>query len=332
MLLDANLSPSARYTAVMTAQTYFVADIGATNARFALANGQGELERVAVVPTTQLGGGADFAQQVRTALAVDTLDGVCVALAGPVQAGQGKITNGDLALGETGLASAFGAPAVLANDFYALAHGVPKFAKLQQLGGLAAAPGVKAVLGAGSGLGMSLVVPSESNGWQVLASEGGYGDLACANELEQAVQQILQQRFDHVCWETVLSGPGLVHLYQALAELWGTKADDVTPEWITANGVEAQIPLCHQTLEMFFGFQGAAAGNLALTGYALGGVYIGGGIAPKLVEFAQTSGLRRRFDERGALSPLVQKIPLYIVLDQHPGLLGALTLLQRRLG
>ena len=129
----------------------------------------------------------------------------------------------------------------------------------------------------------------------------------------------------------MLSGPGLINLYQALAELWGYPAEEVTSEWITEQGVDAQVPLCHQTLDLFFGFLGSAAGNLALTGYATGGVYIGGGIVPRLEAFARTSALRRRFDERGELSATVRNIPLYLIMDTYPGLNGALEVLRSRL-
>ena len=88
--------------------------------------------------------------------------------------------------------------------------------------------------------------------------------------------------------------------------------------------MDAQEPICHQVLELFFGFLGGAAGNLALTVCAEGGVYIGGGIVPQLEEFAATSALRRRFDERGALCDYAKQIPLYLILDDNPGLIGAL--------
>ena len=172
--------------------------------------------------------------------------------------------------------------------------------------------------------------------WRVIPSEGGHADVACASELEVAVLQVLLQRFAHVCWETILSGPGLVNLYEALAEVWGyppeSPGEPLTPEWISEMGVDAQVPLCHQTLEMFFGFLGAAAGNLALTVYATGGVYIGGGIVPQLELFARSTPMRRRFEERGRMRDVLQQVPLYLIADQHPGLLGAARLLRRQLG
>lgn len=320
----------------MPTDLLFVADIGATNARFAIADFERGLNHVVVLPTADLGDGRAFHAQVEQALGLGRFTAGCVAMAGPLQDGKIKITNGKLTLSQAELSSSFDCPMLLRNDFVALAHGVPVCQELVQLGGESNAQGVKAVIGAGSGLGMSLILPRSTNQggdrFEVLPSEGGYADLACTNELEHAVLQSLQQRLDHVCWESVLSGPGLVNLYHALSELWGYPTDpDVTPEWITERGVDAQVPLCHQTLDMFFGFLGAAAGNLALTGYATGGVYIGGGIAPRLEAFARTSALRRRFDERGDLSDTVQNIPLYLILDAYPGLQGALEVLRPEL-
>jgi glucokinase len=104
----------------------------------------------------------------------------------------------------------------------------------------------------------------------------------------------------------------------------------VGPEWITRQGVDAAEPVCHQTLEVFCGLLGAAAGNLAVTAYALGGVYLGGGILPGMVEFVRSSPLRRRFEERGPMTERVRRIPLYLVRDGTPGLVGALACLLDR--
>jgi glucokinase len=186
---------------------------------------------------------------------------------------------------------------------------------------------VKVVLGPGSGLGMGILIPDQG-GWQVLPSEGGHADLAPGNPLEQEILSLLQAKHGSVCWETVLSGPGLVNLYEVVCQLWGSEPQAATPEWISAQGVAAIEPICHQTLELFFGLLGAAAGNLALTVCAYGGVYIGGGIVPALRDFAATSALRRRFEECCDLAGFTKDIPIYLILDEHPGLIGALACLR----
>ena len=315
-----------------------LADIGGTNARFAISDRNGAPMDVQVVPTPSLADGSGLVALLAQRFDLSQLDAASIALAGPVQNGAGRITNGALRLEAAGLAQQLQLPVTLINDFFALAHGVPDFKQLYTLGGAAAvADQPRALLGPGTGLGMSICVPDagQSDGWRVLASEGGYADLATTSPLEAEVLSLLQTQCAHVCWETVLSGPGLVLLYRTLARLWGdaqaAQDPNVTAAWITEQAHEAKVPLCHQTLELFFGWLGAAAGNLALTGYALGGVYIAGGIVPRLAEAAAASPLRRRFEERGALSHLVAGIPLHIVMDEYPGLRGAARAGRKRL-
>ena len=187
----------------------------------------------------------------------------------------------------------------------------------------------KAVIGPGSGLGMAVLAPDGVSDWLVFASEGGHADMAPGTPLEQEVLQILLAEHEQVSWETVLSGPGLINLYRAVCVLWDVTPLEVTAAWITHSGVDAEEPICHQVLELFFGILGGAAGNLALMVCAEGGVYVGGGIVPQLADFAATSALRRRFDERGALSNYAKQIPLYLILDENPGLIGALQSLSR---
>ena len=260
----------------MAQRPVLVADIGATNARFALTAGDGALRNTQVVPTAQLADGSLLPELLAQRYDFAEVAGLCLGMAGPVVEGKGQMTNGRVGLDRAVLAAQLERPVLLLNDFQALAHGVPRFSALSQLGGTAKAGEVRAVLGPGSGLGMSLCIPDPGLplGWRVLASEGGYADLAPGSPLEAEVLALLQARFAHVCWETVLSGPGLVRLYQALAQIWGDSAAATDPTvdaaWITKQALDAQVPLCHQTLELFFAWLGAAAGNLALTSCARG--------------------------------------------------------------
>jgi glucokinase len=137
------------------------------------------------------------------------------------------------------------------------------------------------------------------------------------------------EHHQHVCWETVLSGSGLQNLYAAMCALWGMRPGDMSPADITAQGQEMADPVCHQTLETFCALLGAAAGNLAVTVAATGGVYIGGGIVTRMLEFVRSSPLRRRFEERGAMTEFVKPIPLLVITEPQPGLLGAARCLQR---
>ncbi len=311
-----------------TSETWVVADIGATNVRVAAATRAGLVSAPVRMRTADYATSSDLLQDGLRRLGIDRSAGCCLAIAGPVVEGAGRITNGTLGFDEHTLAAAAGCPVRLVNDFHALARALPVLERLRPLGGPAEPrSGAKAVLGPGSGLGMGILVPVDSN-WLVVPSEGGHGDLAPGTPLESELLQLLQFEHGHVSWETVLSGPGLVHLYSAVCRLWGTEPEPATPEWVTAQGLEADEPVCHQTLDIFCGLLGAAAGNLAVMVCARGGVYIGGGIVPKLADFVAASPLRRRFDERGNMTDFVRDIPLYIIQDEEPGLLGALECLR----
>lgn len=314
------------------ADCQLIGDIGATHSRLAIVDKTGW--RNENFPTTEYATAADLLEAAAERLGYTQLSGCCFAVAGPVLAGIGTITNGRIEFVEAELAALLGCPVKVVNDFYAIGCGIPAFTDLLQLGGRdyaaegAVADGVKIVLGPGSGLGMGILVPG-SDGWHVLPSEGGHADLAPGNPLEQEILSLLQAKHGSVCWESVLSGPGLVNLYEVVCQLWGSEPNAATPEWISEQGVAADDPICHQTLDLFFGLLGAVAGNLALTVCAHGGVYISGGIVPALQDFAVTSPLRRRFDERCGLADFTQDIPIYVVLDENPGLVGALVCLEK---
>ena len=313
------------------ADQFLIADIGATHSRFALADGELVVSEVLRLATSEHDDAESLIAAARDGLGFVRLDGCCIAMAGPVQDGRGAVTNATLALDRDDLSERLGCPSVVVNDFFALAHAVPELKRLQQIGGDKHPEGVKVLLGPGSGLGMSVLIEPGDGQMLVLPSEGGHADLAPASPLELEVLQILGDRLPHVTWESVLSGPGLVNLYSALCAIWGVEQENVTAEWVTAQGVNVDEPICHQVLELFFGFLGSAAGNLALTVCAQGGVYIGGGIVPAIVrsnpDFAATSPLRRRFEERGRLTDYAASIPLKVILDEDPGLLGALACL-----
>lgn len=300
-----------------------VADIGATSARFGLGGREG-VARHAEFATGDFACATDLLAAATEALATGALDCACLAVAGPAMQGRATVTkHPELQFDAAQLEDVLGCPVQVVNDFHALAMMAPVAEPVRQVGGGAGDDGVKAVIGPGSGLGMAGLIPVAS-GWRPLASEGGHADLAPGSPLEQELLGVLQRRHGHVCWETVVSGPGLARLHQAVAELWGTPVEALSPARISALGMSVEDPLCHQTLEIFFGLLGSAAGNLALTFCATGGLYIGGGIIPQLADFAPTSPLRRRFEERGELSGYVEPIPIYLMLDPLSGLKGAL--------
>ena len=300
-----------------------VADIGATSARFGVGD-RGGLARHAEFATADFSCAADLLAAATEALAAGALDSACLAVAGPAMQGRATVTkHPELQFDAAELEAALGCPVQVVNDFQALAMMAPAAEPVRQVGGGSGDDGVKAVIGPGSGLGMAGLIP-DGDSWRPVPSEGGHADLAPGSPLEQELLSVLQRHHGHVCWETAVSGPGLVRLHQAVAELWGAPAEALSPAQISALGVSVEDPLCHQTLEIFFGLLGSAAGNLALTLCATGGLYIGGGIIPQLADFASASPLRRRFEERGELSGYVAPIPICLMLDPLSGLKGAL--------
>jgi len=314
----------------MSTPAYLVADVGATNTRFAVGEPSGALGDPVRLHTADFASAVALVQEGMARLGVAAPAGVCLAIAGPVAGGAGRLTNGILAFDGRDLGAALGVPVRIVNDFHALARALPVLHRVRTLGRVSTGlpDGVKAVIGPGSGLGMGILVP-QGGDWLVVPSEGGHADLAPGTPLEDELLQLLQVEHGHVSWETVLCGPGLVRLHGAVCRLWGAQLEAATPEWITRRGATGEDAVCHQTLEVFFGLLGAAAGNLAVTVCARGGVYIGGGIVPALADFAAASALRARFDQRGRFSDYLREIPLALILDDDPGLRGALECLLR---
>ena len=306
--------------------SFLAADIGGTHARLALADRSGGLSRIRTYPSAEYASGAVLVARYLLDEALSDLAGCCVAVAGPVTVGRGRLTNGQAVCDERELAAAVGsARALVINDFAAIGNALPSLGAnaLKTIGPeLTPVVGTKAALGPGTGLGMGFVVP-EGQGWRVLPSEGGHGSFAASDPLEAEILALLQQQHGFVAWETVLCGPGLVNLYAAVCLVWGCAAEVALASEITARALTADDPVCHQTLEIFCNLLGTAAGNLALTVCATGGVYLAGGILPRIGDFLNTSQFRRRFEARGPLSAYVGAIPTWLVLEPDVGLLGA---------
>lgn len=306
-----------------------IADIGATHARFWRVSDNFEVAARWDTSTQRASSVTGLLDD-----AVDHLGGeftqALFAVAGPLAVDQSiSVTNADLVFQPSQCADHLSCPVSLVNDFHAVARGLPDFEWLHQIGGAeprAAMP--KAVLGPGSGLGMATLVPSAVHDgrsvWLVLEGEGGHADMSPTSHLETELWSILSQETGQVSWESVLSGAGIVNLYRATSIMWGAQPEDRSPKDICESGVSMSEPICHQTMELFAGLLGCCAGNLALTSGAQGGVYIAGGIAPKIADFLSASPLRRRFEEKGRMSGYMKAIPIYVVQDESPGLIGAL--------
>jgi glucokinase len=304
-----------------------VADIGATNARFALYLPGARPEAALVLPV------ADFAtieEAAREALAraEPGPPPLCAAMAvaAPVAGDRVEMTNHPWRFSREALRVALGLERLLViNDFTAVALSLPHLdgRERRQLGGGTPVPNAPlGVLGPGTGLGVSGLVPCGA-GWTTLASEGGHVDLAPGGEPEAQILERLRRRFGHVSLERVLSGPGLANLYWAFAEIAGERpADPPTAEEITARARSNSCPHSVAAVATVCGLVGAAAGDLALTLGARGGVYIAGGIVPKLGPAFDSACFRRRFEAKGRFSTYLASIPTYVITAAQPALLG----------
>jgi glucokinase len=309
-----------------------LADIGGTNARFALAEGANIVEprifRCADFTSLDQAAEAYLAAIGRTG--ADRPKRGAFDVAGPVTGDEISFTNlvWKFSIEKTRQTLRFDQLKVI-NDFAAVAACVPKLAAgdRMQVGAGAPAEGVIGVLGAGSGLGVGGLAPTEK-GWKVLPGEGGHVTMAAADDREAAVLAVLRQRYGHVSAERVLSGPGIVNLYTALCALEKTAAREVVPADVTTAALDGSDPICVEAVSMFSRMLGTVAGNLALTLGALGGVYIAGGIVPRLGDFFAKAGFRAQFEDRGPMTKFVAPIPTYVITHPLPAFLGLIAALE----
>ena len=310
----------------MTGTRSLVADIGATNARFGLLDPSGRLLHTR---TLLCADHATLEEAARAYLELAQPDAHpvegAIAIAGPVTGDLLTMTNHPWTFSVKGTRDALGLDRlVVVNDFTAAAMGIPLLPeedRLQVGDGEAVAGEVIGVIGPGTGLGVSGLVQG-ATGWTALAGEGGHVTMAGVNDRESAVLSQLRQRFSHISAERVISGQGLVNLYGALTRLDGREPEPVSPADVGTRGLDGSDPVCVEALEMFCGMLGTVAGNLALTLGARGGIYIAGGIVPRLGSFFTRSTFRERFVEKGRLRDYLSPIPTYVVIHELPAFLG----------
>jgi glucokinase len=309
-----------------------VGDIGATNARFALLTEDMRPTRVrvsAVDDHPTLDGAiaayiaAESARPREAALAV----------ASPMTGDEVTLTNHPWSFSIAALKEKLELTRLLVvNDFTANALAVPHLGPDERSkigGGAEVARAPVGVLGPGTGLGVSGLVPA-GDGWQALASEGGHATMPPADDRESTVLALMRHRFDHVSAERVLSGPGLVNLYQTLAELEHVRALPYTAAQIADRHTGELDPLCREAFDLFCAMLGTVASDLALILGARGGIYIAGGIVPRHgVAFAE-SRFRARFEDKGRFRAYLAAIPTYVVTSPIPAFLGLGALLAQK--
>jgi glucokinase len=311
-------------------------DVGGTNARFGWqANAHSSIEHVLVLPCAAH---ETLEAAIRTYLEVKSLPmprAGALGIANPITGDAIRMTNHHWSFSISEMQRSLGLQQLnVINDFTALALALPSIAKdnLVQVGGtVAQAYAPKALIGAGTGLGVSGLIPTDANDhWVAIAGEGGHVTLAAQTESEYRVIELIRQRYGHVSAERVLSGQGLVDLYLALRQLQKQQPVDVAgAAEITAWALQDKDPLALQSIEMFAGFLGSVTGDLALTLGARGGVYLGGGIVPRWLGWFETSQFRERFEAKGRFKAYLKDIPVWVInAAESPALLGAARSLQ----
>lgn len=306
-------------------------DIGGTNARFGWQAAENEtISHVQVFPSAEH---ASLLEAVKTYLVQQGLNAPpCAAfgIADPVAGDQVAMTNHNWQFSINALRAEMGVARLLVlNDFTALALSLPQLPEAQKraVGGGHAAPNAAiGLIGPGTGLGVSGLLPvGYQNKWIPISGEGGHVTLSATTTLEFTVLQHLQKRYGHVSAERAISGAGLVDLYHVLCEMKdGHGREITTPAEVLARAQVVPLSTANQAVDMFCGFLGGVAGDLALTLGALGGIYIGGGIVPRMGERFHTSPFRARFEDKGRFKSYLQKIPSWVIHSPvSPALQGA---------
>ena len=264
-------------------------------------------------------------------------DAASFGYAGAVEGGRGHGTNIPWAADHAVLARALSLPkAHVMNDLVATGYGIPALSEADLepvLPGTARTSENAGILAAGTGLGEAVLAAVEG-GHLPIASEGGHSDFAPRTDLEIEVFRDLRARFGRVSYEHVVSGPGLVNVGRVLHALTGaTKAwraheeaaesEDALPALISSNALEGVCPECAGSLDLFVGVYGAEAGNLALRCVARGGIYLGGGIAPRVLPALRGETFRTAFREKPPHRELLEAIPVHVIRNERTALLGA---------
>lgn len=313
------------------------ADVGGTNARFALVEvteGSTRIARRQQFASQDAPSLASIAQRFIAESGGQSFSRACFGVACRVIEGICRSANLPWTIDERELAAAIGVPETsIINDFDAIGHGLALLAPadvvtLQR--GEPIAHGTIALIGAGTGLGEAFLTWDGAR-YRVQASEGGHVNFAARDELEWGLYAVLQAEFEHVSYERVVSGPGLVRIYTYLASAAGGESPLVRDEMVRADpaavivrhGLAGTDRACEHAVELFTSLLGAHAGNLALTVLATGGVYVAGGIAPRMVDKLRTGPFLGSFRDKGRLSGFVERVPVHVITNGDVGLLGA---------
>ena len=319
-----------------TKQLVLAGDIGGTKTNLALFSVRGDklhTEAARTFPSKQYSGLTPILKEFGTA---QRFEAACFGIAGPVVDGRVKTTNLPWLIDTDQLRRALKLRAVhLLNDLEASAFGLftlenDEFLTLNE--GEMRESGNKALIAAGTGLGQAILY-DDGQHFRPIASEGGHGDFAARSEIEVELWRYLSARFGHVSYERAISGPGLVNIYRFLKEARGMaeptelaqrfSSGDDAGAVISQAGLAGEFEICVHALDLFTSAYGAEAGNLALRAKAVRGIYVGGGIAPKIAVKLQDGAFMRALTDKGRYSDFLKAVPVQVVLNERTALRGA---------
>jgi glucokinase len=325
-----NQDESRAIAEITASDPRLIADVGGTNARFGWQAGPGApISDIQVLQVTDHARIQDAIRCYLDGLGLGVPGAVAIAIANPITGDQVHMTNASWSFSQAAVKAEFGFTTFrLLNDFTALALALPDLPanQLHQVGGGAAVPRATiGLVGAGTGLGVSGLVPVGGEGWVPLAGEGGHVTLPAITARERLVMDGLAQRYGHASAERLVCGQGLLDTFGLLCKADGVVPGSInTAAAVTEAALKAHHPQAVEALTMFCAVLGTVAGNLALTLGAHGGVYVGGGIVPRLGAWFDTSPFRERFEAKGRFKQYLAGIPVWVITAaQSPALLGA---------
>ena len=314
-----------------------LADIGGTHARFTIESAPARFEHAGSLRCAEH---ADFHAAVTAYLSglpagrLAPIEHAAIAIANPVEGDDVRMTNCHWQFSIEQMRQRLGlATLVVVNDFTALAMSLPRLVPAQRRqvgGGLARERSVVGLLGAGSRLGVSGLIPA-ADGWVALGTEGGHTSFSPRDEREIAILRYGLTQFSHLSHERLLSGPGIELIHRALRDRAGLAPESLFAPEITHRALDGSDAVCAEALEAFCAVLGTAAANLAVTLGALGGIYIGGGIVPQFGDYFDRSPFRARFEDKGRFSGYVKGIPTYVITAEHATFTGASAILAAQL-
>ncbi|WP_026972565.1 glucokinase [Aliagarivorans marinus] len=312
-----------------------VADVGGTNIRLALVNlSDGNIDNIqkflcADYPT--------ITDVIRTYLSSQEtqVTQACIAIACPTDKDWIEMTNHSWAFSQKQVKADLELDNLhLINDFTGIAMSIPTLGedqKVQVKSGEVNPDAPIAVYGPGTGLGVAHLVKHQGE-FICLPGEGGHVEFAPSDDKEMHILKFLQNRLGHVSAERLMSGPGLVNIYQGLADFYQKTPENFVPADITERGLDGSCELCRETMEVFCRVLGSFGGNLALNLSTFGGIYIAGGIIGRFMDFFKASDFIKRFEDKGRFKAFVNKVPVFVITESQPGLQGAAAYLRQANG